>query len=195
MEAFHTLSSIIAPLPNDNVDTDQIIPAQFLKAVDKKGFGKNLFYRWRYLDDNYTPNPDFVLNQAVYDDAKILVSGDNFGCGSSREHAAWAIADAGFRVVIAGSFSGIFYNNALKNGIVPVVLEKKQRDFLLSLSVDDAIEVDLETQMVKANGQNMAFDINPTWKHKLLNGLDDIALTLTYEAEIAAYEEKRPAYL
>ncbi|MDR0200235.1 MAG: 3-isopropylmalate dehydratase small subunit [Streptococcaceae bacterium] len=195
MEKFTTFTATTVPLTNDNVDTDQIIPKQFLKAIDKKGFGKNLFFEWRYEGDNYVEKPDFILNQPAYRGAQILVSGDNFGCGSSREHAAWAIADYGFRAVIAGSYSDIFYNNALKNGLLPIVLPQAEREALFALPADEKITVDLPNQTVSSSAGEFHFDIDAEWKRKLVEGLDDIGITLQYEDAIVAYEAKRPGYL
>lgn len=143
MHQFTTWTGTTVPLMNDNIDTDQLLPKQFLKLIDKKGFGKYLLYAWRYLDDNYTDNPDFILNQPEYQGASILISGDNFGAGSSREHAAWALADYGFKVIIAGSFGDIHYNNDLNNGILPIIQPKEVRDQLAQLGPDQEITVDL----------------------------------------------------
>lgn len=194
MEQFTTWTGTTVPLMNDNIDTDQLLPKQFLKLIDKKGFGKYLLYAWRYLDDNYTDNPDFVLNQPAYQGASILVSGDNFGAGSSREHAAWAIADYGFRVVIAGSFGDIHYNNALNNGILPIAQPKEVRDLLAGLAPDQEITVDLPEQLIRTPFGDFPFEIEQDWKRKLLEGLDDIGITLTFEDLIRQYEENRPAY-
>ncbi|MCL1990382.1 MAG: 3-isopropylmalate dehydratase small subunit [Defluviitaleaceae bacterium] len=184
------------PLVNDNIDTDQIIPKQFLKAIDKTGFGKNLFYEWRYKGDTYEANTDFILNDPAYEGASILITGDNFGCGSSREHAAWAIGDYGFKIMIAGSYSDIFYNNALKNGLLPIVQPQAVRDLLFQLPSDERITIDLPRQLINTSVGDFSFDIDETFKHKLINGLDDIGITLTYEDQIAAYERtKRPTYL
>ena len=175
MEKFTVYTGKSVPLMNDNIDTDQLIPKQFLKAVDKKGFGKNLMFEWRYLNDDYDENPDFVFNKPEYRDATILVTGDNFGSGSSREHAAWALEDYGFRCVIAGSFSDIHYNNELKNGMLPIVQP-------------------LPNQVIKSSAGEFPFDIDHEWKRKLVEGLDDIGITLQYEDLIAAYEKQRPSY-
>jgi len=181
---------------NDNIDTDQIIPKQFLKAIDKAGFGKNLFYEWRYMGDTYEESPEFVLNDPRYKEASILITGDNFGCGSSREHAAWAIGDYGFKVIIAGSYSDIFYNNALNNGLLPIVQPQQVRDRLFKLSSEERIVIDLPAQMIKTSVGTFSFEIDEALKYKLINGLDDIGITLTYEEEIEKYEKfKRPAYL
>lgn len=194
MEKFTVYKGTTVPIMNDNIDTDQIIPKQFLKATDKKGFGKNMFFEWRYLSDGEAENPDFILNHPEYRQATILISGDNFGSGSSREHAAWAIMDYGFRAVIAGSFSDIHYNNELKNGILPIVQPLENREILASLSPDETIEIDLPNQVIKTSKGDFTFDIDAEWKRKLVNGLDDIGITLQYEALISAYEKQRPAY-
>lgn len=194
VEAYtHTLEAIV-PLMNDNIDTDQLIPKQFLKAVDKKGFGKNLMFEWRYLNDNYDENPDFVFNKDEYRDATILVTGDNFGSGSSREHAAWALEDYGFRCVIAGSFSDIHYNNELKNGMLPIVQPLEVRQKLAALPAGEEITIDLPNQVIKSSAGEFPFEIDHEWKRKLVEGLDDIGITLQYEDLISAYEKQRPAY-
>ncbi|CAM3070147.1 MAG: 3-isopropylmalate dehydratase small subunit [Pseudolactococcus laudensis] len=194
MEKFTVYKGTTVPLMNDNIDTDQIIPKQFLKATDKTGFGKNMFFEWRYLSDGEAENPDFILNHPEYRQATILISGDNFGSGSSREHAAWAIKDYGFRAVIAGSFSDIHYNNELKNGILPIVQPIETREILAALSPDETIEIDLPHQVIKTSKGDFTFDIDAEWKRKLVNGLDDIGITLQYEELITAYEKQRPAY-
>ena len=194
MEKFTVYKGTTVPLMNDNIDTDQIIPKQFLKATDKTGFGKNMFFEWRYLSDGEAENPDFILNHPEYRQATILISGDNFGSGSSREHAAWAIKDYGFRAVIAGSFSDIHYNNELKNGILPIVQPLETREILAALSPDEAIEIDLPNQVIKTSKSDFTFEIDAEWKRKLVNGLDDIGITLQYEDMITAYEQKRPTY-
>ena len=194
MEKFTVYKGTTVPLMNDNIDTDQIIPKQFLKATDKTGFGKNMFFEWRYLSDGEAENPDFILNQPEDRQATILISGDNFGSGSSREHAAWAIKDYGFRAVIAGSFSDIHYNNELKNGILPIVQPLETREILAALSPDETIEIDLPHQVIKTSKGDFTFEIDAEWKRKLVNGLDDIGITLQYEDLITAYEKQRPAY-
>lgn len=194
MEKFTVYKGTTVPLMNDNIDTDQIIPKQFLKATDKTGFGKNMFFEWRYLSDGEAENPDFILNHPEYRQATILISGDNFGSGSSREHAAWAIKDYGFRAVIAGSFSDIHYNNELKNGILPIVQPLETREILAALSPNETIEIDLPHQVIKTSKGDFTFDIDAEWKRKLVNGLDDIGITLQYEDLITAYEKQRPAY-
>lgn len=194
MEKFTIYKGTTVPLMNDNIDTDQIIPKQFLKSTDKTGFGKNMFFEWRYLSDGEAENPDFILNHPEYRQATILISGDNFGSGSSREHAAWALKDYGFRAVIAGSFSDIHYNNELKNGILPIVQPLENREILATLSPDEPIEIDLPNQVISTSKGEFAFDIDAEWKRKLVNGLDDIGITLQYEDLITAYEKQRPAY-
>lgn len=192
MEAFKQHRGITVPIMNDNIDTDQLIPKNYLKRTDKKGFGEFLFDEWRYLPDRQ-PNPEFPLNQAPFQKTTILIAGDNFGSGSSREHAAWALTDYGFRAVIAGSFSDIFYMNATKNGLLPIVLPLDQRQYL-AVQAPKAIAIDLPRQLINAGAEVFTFEIDPTWKKKLVYGLDDIAITLGYAAKIAAYEAARPSY-
>lgn len=194
MEKFTVYSGTTVPLMNDNIDTDQILPKQFLKLIDKKGFGKYLMYAWRYSDHLYTENPDFIFNKEEYRGATILITGDNFGAGSSREHAAWALADYGFKVVIAGSFGDIHYNNELNNGMLPIVQPREVREKLAQLEPTDEVTVDLLNQKILTPLGNFGFDIDQEWKHKLINGLDDIGITLQYEDLIAQYERNRPAY-
>jgi len=189
MEKFTIYKGTSVPVMNDNIDTDQIIPKQFLKAIDKKGFGKNLFYEWRYLKD-YDENPDFILNAPKYKKASLLISGDNFGSGSSREHAAWALSDYGFRAIIAGSYSDIFYNNALKNGLLPIKQPREVLNQLTKLSSQEEITIDLSHQLIITSLGDFHFEIDPIWKDKLINGLDDIGITLQYEEAISAYERK-----
>lgn len=194
MEKFTQLTGIAAPLPMINVDTDMIIPKQFLKTIKRTGLGIHAFSEMRYLDDG-SENPDFVLNKPAYRNAEILVTGDNFGCGSSREHAPWAILDFGIRCIIAPSFADIFYNNCFKNGILPIVLPQEDVDKLM----DDAerganavITVDLESQTIKGpDGGELSFEVDPFRKHCLLNGLDDIALSLEKVDDISAHEVRR----
>jgi len=187
MEPFQKVTSIVTPLDKVNVDTDQIIPKQFLKLVQKSGFGKFLFFNWRY-DENENLKSDFVLNDSKYNGSKILVAGDNFGCGSSREHAVWALDDYGFSVIISSSFADIFFSNCFKNGILPIVLESTIVDKLQQET--SPIEVDLENQVIKTNSENISFEINSHKKKILLEGLDDIAQTLQFEEKISAFEEK-----
>ena len=193
MEKFTIYTGKTVPLMNDNIDTDQIIPKGFLKQVDKSGFGKHLFDEWRFLEDG-SPNPEFILNTPERKEATILISGENFGSGSSREHAAWAIQDYGFKAVIAGSYSDIFYMNALKNGLLPIRLDQEVREILSQLPADQSITIDLPKQEVQTPDANYAFQIDPTWKDKLIKGLDDISITLQYEDEIEKYEKQMPTY-
>ena len=196
MEKFTTLTGVAAPLPMINVDTDMIIPKQFLKTIKRTGLGRNLFDEMRYEPDG-TEKPDFVLNRPAYRNAVILVTGANFGCGSSREHAPWALLDFGIRCVIAPSFADIFYNNCFKNGILPIVLPQEQVDKLM----DDAerganaiITVDLEKQEITGpDGGRIHFEIDPFRKHCLLNGLDDIGLTLQKADAIETFEARNQA--
>jgi len=194
MDKFTTLTGVAAPLPLVNIDTDMIIPKQFLKTVQRTGLSKGLFYEMRF-DENGKPKDGFVLDQPAYKNAKILVAGENFGCGSSREHAPWALLDAGIRCVIAPSFADIFYNNCFKNGILPIVLPQEQVDLLMddaSRGANAVVTVDLEKQQITGpDGGTITFDIDPFRKHCLLNGLDDIGLTLQKDAKIAAFEDAR----
>ena len=193
MEKFEKLSGVAAPMPLVNIDTDMIIPKVFLKTIKRSGLGVNLFDEMRY-DREGNEKPDFVLNKPQYRDAKILVAGDNFGCGSSREHAPWAIADFGIKCVISTSFADIFYNNCFKNGILPLVLPEDAVDILMKdaeKGANSIIEVDLENQtIVSSDGEIFRFEVDPFKKHCLLNGLDDIGLTMKKEDHIAAYESK-----
>ena len=193
MEKFEKLSGVAAPMPLVNIDTDMIIPKVFLKTIKRSGLGVNLFDEMRY-DREGNEKPDFVLNKPQYRDAKILVAGDNFGCGSSREHAPWAIADFGIKCVISTSFADIFYNNCFKNGILPLVLPEDAVDTLMKdaeKGANSIIEVDLEDQkIVSSDGEIFRFEVDPFKKHCLLNGLDDIGLTMEKEDHIAAYESK-----
>jgi 3-isopropylmalate/(R)-2-methylmalate dehydratase small subunit len=193
MDKFTTLTGVAAPLPITNVDTDMIIPKQFLKTIKRTGLGKSLFFEMRYGEDG-TPNPDFVLNQPSWQNAQILVAGDNFGCGSSREHAPWALLDFGIRCVISTSFADIFYNNCFKNGILPIKLPQEDVDKLMEdarRGANATVTVDLEAQEIKGpDGGVIKFDIDPFRKHCLLNGLDDIGLTLEKQDAITTYESK-----
>ncbi len=202
MDKFGTFTGIVCPLDRSNVDTDAIIPKQFLKSIKRTGFGPNLFDEWRYLDhgepgmDNSKRplNPDFVLNDPRYRGATILLARENFGCGSSREHAPWALADYGFRVIIAPSFADIFFNNCFKNGLLPIALDNATVDRLFAMADGEKaleIRVDLQAQKLVVNGEEIAFDVDAFRKHCLLEGLDDIGLTLQHVDEIRAYEEKR----
>ncbi len=187
MKPFENVKSIVTPLDMVNVDTDQIIPKQFLKLVQKSGFGKFLFFNWRY-DENENLKSDFILNDSKYDGSKILVTGDNFGCGSSREHAVWALDDYGFSVIISSSFADIFFSNCFKNGILPISLDSKIVEKLLQET--NSIEVDLENQIIKTSSENISFEINSHKKKILLEGLDDIAQTFQFEDKICEFEEK-----
>jgi len=195
MDKFTTLTGIAAPLNMANVDTDKIIPARFLKTIKRSGLGEHLFASLRYQDDG-AENPDFVLNQPKYRHAEILVAGENFGCGSSREHAPWALLDFGIRCVIAPSFADIFHGNCFKNGILPVVLPPDICDKLIAdaaMGTNARITVDLEQQVViRPDGSKIHFEVDAFRKHCLLNGLDDIGLTLEHAAAIDAYEAKLP---
>ena len=195
MEVFKTLSGMAAPLDRINVDTDQIIPKQFLKKIERTGFGVHLFHDWRYLDDEGTQlNPDFVLNYPRYQGAQILLTRENFGCGSSREHAPWALHDYGFKCVIASSFADIFFNNCRKNGILAVVLQPEEVQALF-VQVEDhegcQLTVDLLQQsVINPEGKKFSFEVDQFAKNCLLNGLDDIGWTLQFEEKIEDYEQK-----
>ena len=186
MEPFKKTTSIVTPLDKVNVDTDQIVPKQFLKLVQKSGFGKFLFFNWRY-DENENPKSDFVLNDSKYDNSKILVAGDNFGCGSSREHAVWALQDYGFSVIIAPSFADIFFSNCFKNGILPITLDSKTVEKLQK--ENSTVNVDLQDQTITTLNDKIHFDIDPHKKKILLEGLDDIAQTLQFEDKITDFEK------
>ena len=196
MDKFTKLTGIAAPMPLVNIDTDMIIPKQFLKTIQRSGLGKNLFDEMRYTQDG-AEIPDFVLNKPAYRNAQIIVAGDNFGCGSSREHAPWALLDFGIRCVISTSFADIFYNNCFKNGILPIILPQEQVDILMADAKKGAnarMTVDLAAQTVTASdGQSFGFDVDPFRKHCLLNGLDDIGLTLEKAAAIDSFEAKNAA--
>lgn len=205
MEKFTVMTGLVAPLHRDNVDTDAIIPKQFLKSIHRTGFGQFCFDEWRFLDRGYLgidpasrkPNPAFELNQVRYQGASILLAGKNFGCGSSREHAPWALEQYGFRAVIASSFADIFFNNCFKNGLLPIVLPESVIGKLfdeVQAFVGYQLTVDLERQLVvKPDGAEIAFDVQPFRKHCLLGGLDDIGLTLRHQDEIKAFEARRLA--
>ncbi len=205
MQKFTRLEGLVVPLDRSNVDTDAIIPKQYLKSVERTGFGVNLFDDWRYLDPGEPGmdhsqrrlNPEFVLNQPQYQDAEILLARDNFGCGSSREHAVWALTDYGIRAVIAPSFADIFYNNSFKNSLLPVVLTEAEVDRLFSAVMAQAgfrLQIDLEARTVTTpDGEQLHFDIDPFRQYCLLNGLDDIGLTLRHADDIRAYEARRKA--
>lgn len=194
MEPFKTVTGIVAPLDRVNVDTDQIIPKQFLKRIERTGFGEFLFYDWRYEDDG-KPNPDFILNKEAYSNAAILVTRNNFGCGSSREHAPWALRDYGFQVIIAPSFADIFFSNCFKNGMLPITLpESVVEEFFQKAFAKEGFRlmVDLDAQTIEDDeGGIIYFDIDPFKKKCLLEGLDDIGLTLQHEERIRSYEKSR----
>jgi 3-isopropylmalate/(R)-2-methylmalate dehydratase small subunit len=198
MEPFTRHAGLVAPLDRVDVDTDQIIPKQFLKSIERTGFDKGLFYDWRLLPDG-SLNPDFVLNKPRYARASILVSGRNFGSGSSREHAPWALQQYGFRAVIAPSFADIFRNNCYQNGFLPVVLPEQTVRQIIDRATNEPnyrVTIDLEQQTVADERDVLAsFDIDPAVKHRLLNGLDDIGLTLQHGADITEFERHRPGYL
>lgn len=205
MQKFTLLKGLVAPMDRENVDTDAIIPKQFLKSIRKTGFGQNLFDEWRYLDPGYPgqdpksrkPNPGFVLNQARYQGASILLARKNFGCGSSREHAPWALDQFGFRAIIAPSYADIFFNNSFKNGLLPIVLTERQVGQLFDEAAafpGYTLTVDLERQViVKPDGDELPFEVQPFRKYCLINGFDDIGLTLRHADKIKAFEAQRLA--
>lgn len=199
MAGFQQHTGLVVPLDAANVDTDAIIPKQFLQKVNRIGFGKHLFHDWRFLDDaGQQPNPDFVMNKPRYQGASILLARENFGCGSSREHAPWALADYGIRVMIAPSFADIFYGNSINNQMVPVRLTEQEVDELFTyVEANEGAEitVDLESMTVSANGKSYSFEIDEFRRHCLLNGLDNIGLTLQHDSKIAEYEAKIPSFL
>jgi len=194
MQPFTTLTGVAAPLPMVNVDTDMIIPKQFLKTTKRTGLGSALFFEMRTRPDG-SPNPDFVLNKPAYKNAKLLIAGANFGCGSSREHAPWALLDFGIRCIVAPSFADIFYNNCFKNGVLPIAVPQEQVDRLMedaSLGANAVITVDLERQeIVRPDGSRIHFDVDPFRKQCLLNGWDDIGLTMRHEKDISDFEARR----
>ncbi|MGF9566295.1 3-isopropylmalate dehydratase small subunit [Neorhizobium sp. JUb45] len=196
MEKFTTLTGVAAPLPVVNIDTDMIIPKDYLKTIKRTGLGKGLFAEARYNEDG-SPNPDFVLNKSAYQNAKIIVAGDNFGCGSSREHAPWALLDFGIRCVISTSFADIFYNNCFKNGILPIVVSQDNLDKLMddaSRGSNAILSIDLEAQTISGpDGGSITFDIDAARKHIMLEGLDDIGTTLKNDASIGSFENKMQA--
>ena len=186
MKPFSKINSIVTPFDKANVDTDQIIPKQFLKLITKSGFGKFLFYDWRF-DHNGQPKGDFILNNPVYKDSKILITNENFGCGSSREHAVWALKDFGFNVIISPSFADIFYSNCFKNGVLPIILDIKNIKKLLEIS--DEVELDLNSQKIIFGNESINFEIDLHRKIRLLKGLDDIDLTLKEDQKIENFEK------
>ena len=203
MEKFINYTSVVIPIDRSNVDTDAIIPKQFLKSVEKSGFGDNLFDAWRYLDQgepgedcsNRPLNSDFILNQGAYREGKVLLARENFGCGSSREHAVWALRDFGIRTVIAGSYADIFFNNCFKNGVLPIILPSADIDALFECNQASgpfSMEIDLDRQTATTDsGQVYRFEMDNFKKKCLLEGLDDIALTMQHEGDISAYEQRR----
>jgi 3-isopropylmalate/(R)-2-methylmalate dehydratase small subunit len=203
MEKFINYTSVVIPIDRSNVDTDAIIPKQFLKSVEKSGFGDNLFDAWRYLDQgepgedcsNRPLNSDFILNQRAYREGKVLLARENFGCGSSREHAVWALRDFGIRTVIAGSYADIFFNNCFKNGVLPIILPSADIDALFGrnqASGPFSMDIDLDRQTATTDsGQVYRFEMDDFKKKCLLEGLDDIALTMQHEGDISAYEQRR----
>ena len=194
MKKFNKLTAVAAPLPLINVDTDMIIPARFLKTIKRTGLGQSLFHTLRF-DENGSERKDFVLNKSAYKDAKILIAGANFGCGSSREHAPWALDDFGIRCVIAPDFADIFFNNSFKNGILLIKLPQKEVDDLMEMAergANSTMTIDLETQeIMSSDGKSIKFELDPFKKHCLLNGLDDIGLTMEKEKKIGAFEENQ----
>jgi len=193
MQPFTKHTGLVAPIDRVNVDTDQMVPKQFLKWVTREGYGRVLFFDWRYLDDGTTPNPDFILNAPRYRGASVLVTRANFGCGSSREHAPWGLLDYGFRVILAPSYADIFYNNCFKNGILPVTLSDTKIDEIMhrvAATPGYRLTADLETRMVTDDaGLEISFDVDPFRRQCLLNGWDDIGLSLRHADRIKAYEE------
>lgn len=199
MTGFTQHTGLVVPLNTANIDTDAIIPKQFLQKVTRTGFGQHLFHDWRFLDDaGQQPNPNFIMNTPRYQGASILLARENFGCGSSREHAPWALADYGIKVMIAPSFADIFYGNSINNFMIPVRLTDQQIDELFEFveaTVGAEISIDLEAMTVSANNKQYPFEIDEFRRHCLLNGLDNIGLTLQHQAKIAEYEANIPTYL
>ncbi|GAF40318.1 3-isopropylmalate dehydratase, small subunit [Agrilactobacillus composti DSM 18527 = JCM 14202] len=193
MEKFTVFEGKPAVIMRNDIDTDQLIPKQFLKNILKTGYGISLFYDWRY-DENGKPRPDFILNKPEYKDATILVAGTNFGSGSSREHAAWALTDFGFKTVIAEGFGPIFYMNATKNGLLPIKLSHDDVQFIGQATDQDRIKIDLPQQTVTFRGKAFHFDFEEMYRYKFINGLDDIDITLQHEAEITQFENKLPDF-
>ncbi|MAH85277.1 MAG: 3-isopropylmalate dehydratase small subunit [Rhodospirillaceae bacterium TMED8] len=194
MEKFKTLTGVAAPMNKINVDTDMVIPKQFLKTIKRSGLGKNLFYEMRY-DEDGSENPDFILNKTAYRNATILIAGDNFGCGSSREHAPWAILDFGIRCIISTSFADIFYNNCFKNGILPITVSKEHLDKLMNDAEHGSnakLSVDLQNQIVmRPDGGKITFNVDPFKRHCLMHGLDDIGLTMENKSKIENFENRK----
>lgn len=193
MKAFKNVVSVIATLNISNIDTDMIIPKQFLKTITRSGLGNKLFFEMRYKDNDFSkPKSDFILNQEPFDGAKILITGDNFGCGSSREHAPWALADFGIRCIIAESFADIFYNNCFENGILPITLDAEKVAKITTIANSkEAFSVDLESQIIKSNSIEIRFEIDEFKKYKLLNGLDSIGITMVKMNKIQEFEVKQ----
>ncbi|MBM7647636.1 3-isopropylmalate/(R)-2-methylmalate dehydratase small subunit [Bacillus ectoiniformans] len=192
MAAINKFNGVVCPLNRSNVDTDQIIPKQFLKRIERQGFGEFLFYHWRF-DDDGNKREDFIMNQLQYEQAQILVAGENFGCGSSREHAPWSLLDYGFKVVIAPSFADIFYNNCVKNGILAIRLSEEEVETIMEKAEEPGYRlfINLKDQdLTDRKGFVAGFDIDPYWKEMLLNGWDEIAVTLNHEEDISKYEER-----
>ena len=196
MEKVTSITGRIVAIPVNDIDTDQIIPARFLKVTDKEGLGKAAFCDWRYLEDGRTPNPDFILNKPQYQGASVLIAGDNFGCGSSREHAPWALSGAGFQAVVSTDFADIFRNNALKNGLLPIVVDEETQRQLFSLADEDpstAVSVDVESQtLTLPDGRGVSFPLDGFSKFCLLNGVDQLGYLLALEDETLAYESQHP---
>ncbi len=196
MEKLNHIQGSIVSIPVNDIDTDQIIPARFLKVTDKEGLGKAAFCDWRYLEDGETPNPDFILNNPAYQGASVLVAGDNFGCGSSREHAPWALMGAGFQAVISTDFADIFRNNALKNGLLPIIVDADTQQQLFSLADEDpstTVSVDVEAQtLTLPDGRAVSFPLDGFSKYCLLNGVDQLGYLLALDEEVQAYESKHP---
>ena len=196
MEKLTQIQGSIVAIPMNDIDTDQIIPARFLKVTDKDGLGKAAFCDWRYLEDGATPNPDFILNNPAYEGASVLVAGDNFGCGSSREHAPWALLGAGFQAVISTDFADIFRNNALKNGLLPIIVDRDTQQQLFSLAEEDpstSVSVDVETQtMTLPDGRAVAFPLDGFSKYCLLNGVDQLGYLLALDDEVRRFETRNP---
>lgn len=196
MEKLKHIQGSIVSMPVNDIDTDQIIPARFLKVTDKEGLGKAAFCDWRYLEDGETPNPDFILNNPAYQGASVLVAGDNFGCGSSREHAPWALLGAGFKAVISTDFADIFRNNALKNGLLPIIVDADTQQQLFSLADEDpstTISVDVEAQLLTMpDGRAVSFPLDGFSKYCLLNGVDQFGYLLALDDEVQAFEAKNP---
>lgn len=191
MKAFTIHAGTCVTLPDDNINTDQILPSIFLRRIEKKGFGQFLFFNWRYLNNNPDkPNPEFPLNYPQHKGASILITGDNFAGGSSREHAVWALDDYGFRAVIAGSFSDIFYMNSLKNGLLAITLPLEERQILAKVPADEKITINLHEQTITTSDHQFHFQVDDEWREKLLGGIDDITKTMEHQAAIKAYEAK-----